>query len=292
MEYVAADPSHGPLLDDLAARTEDRWSWIWPVRESRRAGTTIGLIAVGRLADAAVLTPELRHAIGPLLSLCWQYVAARERLNLVQRTDRASGVLTRNDFFVLAHEALCDSYRANEPVVLAVLVLEGLRRLDDTRCWRERDELIERLGQLIAHRARSDDVVGRFTDDRFVILLRRLDSGLGRLIAEKMLSAANACLGRPMGSAGILPAQGAGKTPALSVRLRLGLAGSGFAQPPLQKLLSAAFDAVERARKENVPLATDLGAKRCQEPFAAERPRGCSAPEVPDTFLPTEDPQP
>ncbi len=105
------------------ARTEDPWSRIWPVRESRRAGTTIGLIAVGRLADAAVLTSELRHTIGPLLSLCWQHVAAREQLNLVRRTDQASGVLTRSDFFVLAHEALCESYSANEPVVLAVLVL-------------------------------------------------------------------------------------------------------------------------------------------------------------------------
>ncbi len=249
-EYVADDPSHGPLVDDLAAQSEDRWSWIWPVRQPCRTRTpvakkvsdtlsaaeTIGVIAVGPLSDAAILTPELRQTIGPLLSLCWQHVASLQRLRLVQRTDQASGVLTRGDFFAVAEAALRDSYAANEPVVVGVLALEGLRRLDDTRCWEERDALIERLGQQVARRMRSDDVVGRFADDRFVILLRRLDTGLGRLIAEKLLETGFQTLETG------------------SLRLRMGLSGSGMAQPPLPALLGTAFDAVERARKEDVRL--------------------------------------
>ena len=248
-EYVADDASHGPLLDDLAAQSEDGWDWIWPVRGAGRAGTTIGIIAAARLRDAAILTPELRQTVGPLLSLCWQHVTSLERLQIVQRTDQASGVLTRNDFFAVAQDALRSSYAANEPVVVAVLVLEGLRRLDDTRCWRERDALIERLGQQVVRRTRSDDVVGRFADDRFVVLLRRLDSGLGRLIAEKMLAAANESTTQLDPGAPGLEGR---------VRLRMGLAGSGFGQPTLQSLLGAAFDAVERARKENLCLVSDL----------------------------------
>lgn len=274
-EYAAHDPSHGPLLDDLAAQAEDGWDWIWPVRESRRAGTTIGIIAAAQLRDAAILTPELRQTVGPLLSLCWQHVASRERLHIVQRTDQASGVLTRSDFFAVAHDALRDSYAANEPVVVAVLVLEGLRRLDDTRCWRERDALIERLGQQVARRTRSDDVVGRFADDRFVVLLRRLDSGLGRLIAEKILAAAESA------AADVAQLE----TRDGRVRLRMGLAGSGFAQPALQNLLGAAFDAVERARKENITLASDL---ESHPPSAFSRqpengPRDPGAPGRPES---------
>lgn len=258
-EYAAGDAAHGPLLDQLAAQVEDGWQWVWPVRESGRAGATIGVIAVGQLRELGILTPQLRQAVGPLLSLCWQHVASLECLRTVKRTDQASGVLTRNDFFTLAQRALAGSYAANEPVVVAVLVLEGLRRLDDAHCWRERDTLIERVGELVAGRTRSDDVVGRFADDRFVILLRRLDSGLGRLIAEKMLAAANECI------AGLDALGG-------RVQLRMGLAGSGLAHPPLQSLMQIAFDAVNRARRDNVALATDLKAAEGQRPATPEGP--------------------
>jgi GGDEF domain-containing protein len=265
-EFADDDAAHGPLVDDLAAATDEAWTWIWPVRDGN---ATIGLIAVGQLNDAALelqyaaksnfaLQRDLRQSVGPLLSLCWQHVTSLERLHLVRRTDRASGVLTRNDFFDLAGQALDDSYSNNEPVVLAVLALEGLRRLDDTHCWGERDELIERLGQAIADRTRSDDLVGRFADDRFVVLLRRLDSGLGRLIAEKMLASANDCI-TELGRAGTRPGPGPDQpAPPALVRLRAGLAGSGLARPPLRELLGNAMDAVEHARKAGVAIGTDL----------------------------------
>ena len=176
----------------------------------------------------------------------------------MRRTDQASGVLTRNDFFDLGGQALEDSYNNNEPVVVAVVALEGLRRLDDTHCWGERDTLIERLGRVIAGRTRSDDLVGRFADDRFVVLLRRLDSGLGRLIAEKMLAAANDCVAQ-LGRAG--PGSGPAQdepAPQELVRLRIGLAGSGLARRPLRELLGSAMDAVEHARKNGATIGTDL----------------------------------
>jgi GGDEF domain-containing protein len=242
-EYASDDPACGQLLEDLAAQHEERWAWVWPVRDGE---TTVGLVAVGPPGDSALFTPERRATVGALLNLLWQHVGCVERLRVVERTDRASGVLTRNDFFTLAEHGLKDSYQANEPVVLAVLALEGLRRLDDRGQWRLRDALIERLGRLIARRVRSDDLVGRFADDRFVVVLRRLDSGLGRLIVRKMLDEAHGCI---RGSATGLPVE---------LQLRAGLAGSGFAQPGLESLLVSAFQAVEEARRQNVEIISDL----------------------------------
>jgi GGDEF domain-containing protein len=241
-EFVAGHPSSGPLLDDLAARGEEHWAWVWPVRG---AGSTIGVIGVGNLRHPGAPSLELRRTVGQLVTVFWCHTVCVERLRIVQRTDRGSGVLTRNDFFTLAAHALADSYRANEPVVAVVLALEGMRRLDDSGRWRERDLLIERLGCALARRLRSDDLVGRFADDRFVILLRRLDSGLGRLIAEKLLAAGQECVREMAGGCEHL-------------RLRLGLAGSGYAQPPLEKLLVTAFSAAERARHDDLPIASDL----------------------------------
>ena len=80
---------------------------------------------------------------------------------------------------------------------------------------------------------------------RFVLLLRRLDSGLGRLIASKIQDTAREQIGQ-FGKA------------AASVCLRAGLAGSGFEQRPLNALLVSAFRAVELARKQDVSLHCDL----------------------------------
>lgn len=254
-EYVAYDPSHGPLIDDLAAQADETWTWVWPVREGR---ATIGIIAVGSVTDATRLTAEMRLTVGELLTLCWQHVACREQLLVLSRTDRATGVLTRSDFFGVAGRALADSYAASEPVVLATLTIEGLRRLDDTGRWQQRDALVEHIGRLAAARVRADDLVGRFSDDRFVVLLRRLDSGLGRLIAEKILAKATECLAEA-------------EEPDARLRVRVGLVGSGFGQPSLETLLAAAFETVDRARKQGVDIATDLEQRPVDKPAPPQK---------------------
>lgn len=279
-EFVAGDPAQGELVLAMAQTSGEGWSWIWPVRRARQG--TVGVVALGPAGERGALTAELRRNVGPLLSLFWHQTACLERLLVVQRTDQASGVLTRQDFFGAAAAALADSYAASEPVVVLVLALEGLRRLDDTGRWGQRDLLIERLGKLITRRVRSDDLVGRFSDDRFVVLLRRLDSGLGRLIAEKTLAAANACSEECWAAAAAAPsadgpgprgaaagadgphaeAAGVPRTVARPFTLRMGLAGSGLTRPPLEALLVTAFDAVERARRANQPIGTDLEAAR------------------------------
>ena len=134
-------------------------------------------------------------------------------------------------------------------MVVVVLTLEGLRRLDDVGQWQQRDALVEAVGRVIKRRIRTDDIIGRFSDDRFVLLLRRLDSGLGRLIAAKIQSAAEERIEQLSElSAGLC--------------VRGGLAGSGFQKEALETLLVSAFDAVELARKQNSSLHCDIAATK------------------------------
>ena len=193
----------------------------------------------------AMLSKEERTGIGRLMTLCWQAFAGHTQLCQVRQTDHASGLLTRTEFFERARAALADSYRAHEPVVVVAISMEGLRGLDDRGHWSERDHLIEELGRAISARKRSDDFIGRFADDRFVVLLRRLDSGLGALIAEKILDGGRQCIAR-LG------------VDTRGVALRAGLAGSGLKQPELQELLSSAFEAVDAARRQGTGLLSDL----------------------------------
>ena len=255
-EFVAADPTHGELVDQLAEDGNEPWEWIHPIRDQAQ---TVGLVAVGKLPPTTVLDSGRRQDLATLITIFWKYVACLERLRIAERTDKASGLLTRSDFFALATRALTDSYAENEPVVVVVLALEGLRWLDDVGRWSDHDTLVENIGLLVKRRIRTDDIIGRFSDDRFVLLLRRLDSSLGRLIAAKTRDTVQGQI-EQIGEVG-----GA-------LRVRVGLTGSGFQKQALEELLISAFDAVEQARKQDLALYCDLAATKPDDPpLAAEK---------------------
>jgi diguanylate cyclase (GGDEF)-like protein len=241
-EFVASDPAQGELVHQLARDDEDAWEWICPIRES---GLTIGLVAVGKFPAESRFDRGRRQELAVLITAFWKHVVCLERLQIAERTDKASGLLTRRDFFESASRALGESYAENEPVVVIALALEGLRRLDDVGRWSDRDTLVETIGLLVNRRIRTDDIIGRFSDDRFVVLLRRLDSSLGKLIATKIQKAAQER---------IAELEGVQDAP----RVRVGLVGSGFRQRPLEELLVSAFDAVEQARSRDLALHCDL----------------------------------
>jgi len=252
-DYYAADPSHGELIDQLLHDENESWDWVAPILRNGRAA---GLLTIGKLPDGALADRTLRDDLRLLLTVFWMHVARMDQLRVAEKTDKGSGLLTRSDFFALAADALADSYRENEPIVAAVLTLEGLRSLDDAGRWSERDELVENIGLLIKRRIRTDDIIGRFSDDRFVLLLRRLDSGLGRLIAVKIQET----VAEHIAQRGEL---GGG------LQVRLGLAGSGFERRPLEALLARAFDAVECARKQDQTLYADVSKPTAENTGAA-----------------------
>jgi hypothetical protein len=70
---------------------------------------------------------------------------------------------------------------------------------------------------------------------------------LGRIIAQKHLEAINTLLREE-------------PEWAQRIRVRAGLAGSGFAAASLDDLLVQAFDAVDQARKQNSALIADVDA--------------------------------
>lgn len=242
--YLADDPYRGELLKQLAASDAAPWQLVWPVRYD---GLVAGLIAVRDWAHGVAPARAAREAACDLLQLFWRQVACEQDLRVARSTDKASGVLTREDFFAVAAPVADASQEDNEPVVAIVIAIEGLRRLDDTGRWQERDLFVERIGQALLQRARRDDVVGRFSDDRFVVLLRRVDSGLGRLIAEKMLAHVQAMVEADDAVRG-------------AVRFRAGVAGSGFERHALDALMALAFRAAEAARRQDVPLCADVPA--------------------------------
>jgi len=249
--YIRGNTNNGPMVEQLA----DKWTaistgdqsegpffpkpeWLIPIRRKKR---TVGLIMVGELPAEELSEVSSLEAFGDMLELFWNHVDLEFALAAAERTDQASGVLNRIDLSNKAEAALRESSADGEPTVVLALSVEGVRRLDDKGHWEERDWLMKQIGRSLRNKLRSDDLVGRFSDDRFVVILRRLDMSLGQLIAKKLLDTVENMVG---------------DKPDIveSIRLRCGLVdgtGKGFEQ-----LLEQIFGVLHQARLQDKRIIT------------------------------------
>lgn len=233
---------NGELVDRLA----EEWSsssgmvppaWALPIRENNK---TSGLIVIGELDSGKLQDTMLLQAVGDLLELYWHFIAKTDALVIARRTDRTSGVLNRVDLTLEAEKVLHDSHNEGEPLVLLSLSVEGVRRLDDEGEWDLRDWLMQQVGLEMRRRLRSDDLIGRFSDDRFVAVLRRLDTSLGQLIARKLLESVT----QRMNSEPVITA---------AVKLRCGLADAECGKD-FEAVLGRSFEALQNARSSQQEL--------------------------------------
>jgi diguanylate cyclase (GGDEF)-like protein len=257
--FVRSACTNGELVQRLASadaasppgEAAEPPRWLLPVRVE---GRTRGLIVAAEFESSDWHDETMLRLAGRILESCWTRVQQDSELRVALQTDQVSGVLNRADLSERAEQVLRAADDDGEPVVLMVLGIEGLRRLDDGRQWELHNWLMQQVGQTLRRKLRSDDIVGRFSDDRFVAVMRRLDLGLGRLIARKTLSAVGGLLtqGDPV--------------LASAVRLRCGLSGDSSAG--FEMLLGRACDALQQARTDGVDLMV-CGASKSAVPLVA-----------------------
>lgn len=248
--YVWGGGANGESIDRLAAEWTQHMAqttglnraapdWLLPVREANR---TIGLIIVGELPEPARGNHGNLAVIGGLMTTFWRYLRQADALAVAERTDQTSGLLTRADLTARAQLIAAESGRESEPVVVVALAVEGVRRLEDQGHWALRDRLMRRVGAVMRQKLRSDDLIGRFSEDRLVVVLRRLDLPLGQIIARKLLDGVE---------------QAVHEHPVLeeTVKIRCGL--SDAVEDGFEPAIHRAFEALRLARIEgrNQPVA-------------------------------------
>jgi len=237
--FVACSPATGEMIRALADDSTESYAWIVPIRGPDRV---LGLITVEQFEGGLAAEDRLQLA-ADLIEQLWQHVHDTYELNLARLTDHATGVLNRVEFLSVIGETVERCYADHEPVVVLALGMEGIRALDDAGRWQARNQVIETVGHTIRTKLRHDDLVGRFSDDRFVALLRRLDIALAEMISRKLLEAAQQRLDD-------LAFEHA-------LTIRGGLAASGPQKVPADSLLQQAFAMLAEARKQGQSLLAE-----------------------------------
>ena len=240
--YVAGLDGQGDLLERLAEASGNEDAWCFAVREGPQR---FGAVSVGHLDMAPHGRAVLLSAVEGMVSRFWCMLTEVCHSRHVEQEDAVSGAQTRPAFLRAGERTLADSYRLGEPVAVVVFALEGLRQISDSGRWELGDELLRDVCDVLRRKVRMDDHVGRFDGSQFVLLLRRVDSGLASLIVNQMMTRLHTLVrdeGRWLGS----------------IRVRSGLFGSGTQQPSLHELVSRALVQCRRAREEDLDVASDL----------------------------------
>lgn len=255
--FCVTEVSQGELVRQLAANSPDPPAWCFAVRQGARS---IGVISVGQLDDRGPSRAH-RRTFELLVSQFWTALGEVCRGRSAITTDVVSGFMTREAFLDEARRAAEASYSRGEPLAVMVIAIEGLRGLLDGGKWDAANDVIHAASDSLRHRVRPDDLLGRFDDARFLVLLRRVDSELAVLIAGQ--------LRERLGQLPVLTQD----SPA-EVAIRAGVAGSGIGSVPVDQLVFHAVRLCHQARLEQTPILSDLnplGPRTGRAPPAAER---------------------
>ena len=137
-----------------------------------------------------VLVIAVSIVVAETVAWAMSEVRRREaRLAVLAKTDPLTGLLNRAAF--TEHiEGACAS---GERLLLAFIDLNGFKDVNDTFGHQQGDRVLSELAERLLRAVRSDDVVGRFGGDEFVILFRNAPTGeSSELLVERIRGAFDA----------------------------------------------------------------------------------------------------
>ena len=131
----------------------------------------------------------LMVVLGNLLSDVFEKMRLEKELMRSSITDPLTGLYNRR--YLLARlERAIESYRHDgTPFALAMFDIDHFKRLNDTHGHLAGDAVLEELARLVSESSRSEDIVGRFGGEEFMILLQGIGPEDAKAVMDRVLLA-------------------------------------------------------------------------------------------------------
>jgi diguanylate cyclase (GGDEF)-like protein len=101
--------------------------------------------------------------------------------------DPLTGVYVRRFFEQLLMRELGTAFRAQKPLALLMMDLDGFKKINDTAGHLTGDQALAAMGNVLRKAIRSADVPGRFGGDEFSVILPQTDKDGGEQVARRIL---------------------------------------------------------------------------------------------------------
>lgn len=240
--FVGWGTQMGQYLYELQAADDEPIQWCFAIRRDHRS---VGAVAVTNVPVHTRPNMTTLKAVASLVGHLWNRIEDDIEKAQYRSTDFSTGVYHREETLRIGQQIHEQAQIDGEPFVVMLVGVEGMRALDDSGNWQRKDQLLQTIGKTVRQQVRGDDVVGRFAEDTFVLILRRLDLHLGMLIARKFLNVVGTVLAEecsdittPTNRCVLVPCEPGGENFSSALTRGLGLLG--------------------RARRENLELVYEL----------------------------------
>jgi diguanylate cyclase (GGDEF)-like protein len=150
------------------------------------------LFATGAATVGAVLAEPTGFALPWLIAVTATVVLteAHGRLNGRLRreasTDPLTGVANRRAWEAEAARSLARAARTAEPLTIAILDLDGFKRINDQEGHSAGDRLLRQVTDQWRTRLRTSDLLGRYGGDEFVLCLPGTDQAAAAEVLERL----------------------------------------------------------------------------------------------------------
>jgi diguanylate cyclase (GGDEF)-like protein/PAS domain S-box-containing protein len=121
-----------------------------------------------------------------------EMTVAQEKLRRSVERDAVTDVLSRHAI-IERIEAALPLARAEAPLALFFVDLDGFKSVNDTLGHRAGDTVLAAVGAALQRAMRVDDAVGRFGGDEFIVLAPVRDAAGALTLAQHLLAAVQAC---------------------------------------------------------------------------------------------------
>ncbi|MCF6151604.1 MAG: GGDEF and EAL domain-containing protein [Candidatus Kuenenia stuttgartiensis] len=101
--------------------------------------------------------------------------------------DPLTKLLNRNCFYEEMKKSLAHMDRYNNEGALLYIDIDNFKQINDTHGHKFGDDVIENLVNILHHRVRDTDIVGRMGGDEFVVLLFNVDAAHALLVAGEII---------------------------------------------------------------------------------------------------------
>ena len=144
------------------------WVWGWHFQPVSGPLSVLGTLPA--LLGYPLLMAIFMHRLTQHLH------AQRRDLRFLSEHDALSGVHNRRFFDQTLRQVFSQFQRRERPMSLLVADVDDFKHINDRQGHAAGDEVIRRLGEVLARNARAGDVVARLGGDEFVVLLFDTDA--------------------------------------------------------------------------------------------------------------------